>query len=244
MADAVCIPSVSVIIPAFNEEGCLPETLDRLAAAELLFKTAADTHVQIIVVDNASTDRTAELARSAGATVVYEADHNIAKVRNAGTANARYEVFVFLDADTLIPPELLLRISRVMTDPACIGGAVDCLHKANSLYLRFWRLLGIISGMAQGACQFCRRNVFEELGGYDEKWYMGEDVEFWWRLKRLAQKRGLRTSLIRELQVIPSPRRWDRWPCWRTLIWTSPLVTFAFRRRITAWDGWYRKPPR
>jgi glycosyltransferase involved in cell wall biosynthesis len=248
IADAVEMPSVSVIIPAFNEAGYILETLDRLGAAEQHFKAIAPAAVQILVIDNASTDRTAELARSAGATVVHEAEHNIARVRNVGAAIALHDVLIFLDADTLVPPELLLRIAQAMTDPTCAGGAVDAVHQANSLllraYLRFWRVLGLIGGMAQGACQFCRRSVFQELGGYDETQYMGEDVDFYWRLKQLARQRGLRTSFVRELQVIPSPRRWDRWPLWRTLIWTNPPLIFALRHRRAAWVGWHRDPPR
>lgn len=239
---------MSVIIPAFNEAGYIPETLDRLGAAEQHLKAIANAAVQILVVDNASTDRTAELAQSAGATVVHEAEHNIARVRNAGASIALHDVLVFLDADTLVPPELLLRIARATTDPTCAGGAVDAVHQPNSLllraYLRLWRALGLIAGMAQGACQFCRRSVFQELGGYDESWYMGEDVDFYWRLRRLARQRGLRTSFIREFQVIPSPRRFDRWPLWRTLIWTFPLLVFALRHRRAAWVGWYREAPR
>jgi len=248
ITDAVEMPSLSVIIPAFNEAGYILETLDRLGAAEQHFKAVAPAAVQILVVDNASTDRTAELAQSAGATVVHEAEHNIARVRNAGAAAARHDVLIFLDADTLVPPELLLGIARAMTDPTCAGGSVDLLHQANSLllraYFRLWRVFGLLCGTAQGACQFCRRSVFQELGGYDETWYMGEDVDFYWRLKRVARQRGLRTSFIRELQVIPSPRRWNRWPLWRTLIWTFPPLLFAFRRRRAVWVGWYRKPVR
>ncbi len=241
-------PSVSVIIPAFNEAGYIAGTLGRVRAAQQRLTAVADADVQTLVVDNASTDRTAELAQNAGATVVYEAEHNIARVRNAGAAVAGHDVLVFLDADTLIPPELLIRIVRVMADPICLGGAVDCLHQSNRLsvraYLKFWRFIGLIGGMAQGGCQFCRRSVFRELGGYNETWYMGEDVDFYWRMKRLARRRRLRTSFIRELQVIPSPRRWDDWPLWRILIWTSPFLTYALRRRRSAWSGWYREPPR
>ena len=167
--------------------------------------------MQIIVVDNASTDRTAELAQSAGATVVHEAERNIARVRNAGAANASHDVLIFLDADTLVPTELLARIARIMADPMCIGGAVDSLHRSNSLivraYLKFWRILGFMGGMAQGACQYCRKSVFQELDGYDETWYLGEDVDFYLCLKRHARQRGLQTCLIRDLQVMPSPRR-------------------------------------
>ncbi len=241
-------PSISVIIPAFNEAGYISETLKRLSAAEQHFKAITAADIEILVVDNASTDSTAERARSAGATVVYEAEHNVAKVRNSGAAVTRHDILVFLDADTLVPPELLLRIARAMTDPQCAGGSVDILHRPVSLILRaylvFWRVLGLIFGMAQGACQFCRKSIFKELGGYDEKWYMGEDVDFYWRLKRLARRRGLRISFVGELQVIPSPRRFDQWPIWRTLLWTFPPLLFVLKRNGAAWGGWYREPPR
>ena len=130
------IPSISVIIPAFNEATYISETLDRLAVAKQHLRTMVDTEVQVIVVDNASTDCTAELAQSTGATVVLEAEHNIARVRNAGAAIASHDVLIFLDADTLVPMELLTRIAHVMTDPMCVGGAVDSLHHSNSLIVR------------------------------------------------------------------------------------------------------------
>lgn len=135
-----------------------------------------------------------------------------------------------------------------MTDPTCVGGAVDMVHRPRRLvlraYLGFWRALGLLGGMAQGACQFCLKEAFETLRGYDESQYMGEDVNFYWRLRRLARQRGWVTSYIRELQVMPSPRRFDRWPLWRTLVWTNPFFAFALRRRRGAWNGWYNQPPR
>jgi len=248
MAEAVKMPSVSVIIPAFNEADYIGETLKRLAAAEQLLRSTAAADIEVLVVDNASTDSTAELARNAGATVVYEAEHNIARVRNSGAAAARHDTLIFLDADTLVPPKLLLRIARAMTDPQCIGGSVDISHRPVSrilrAYLVCWRVLGLVSGMAQGACQFCRKSAFHELDGYNETWYMGEDVDFYWRLKRLARRCGLRVTFIGELQVVPSPRRFDQWPIWRTLVWTFPPLLFVLKRNKAAWHGWYRDPPR
>jgi glycosyltransferase involved in cell wall biosynthesis len=246
--DLAEMPSISVIIPAFNEAGYISETLKRLSAAEQHFKAIAAAGIEILVVDNASMDATAELARNAGATVVYEAEHNVAKVRNSGAAAARHDILVFLDADTLVPPELLLGIARAMTDPQCVGGSVDISHRPVSrllrAYLVFWRVLGLIGGMAQGACQFCRKSAFKELGGYDETWYMGEDVDYYWRLKRLARRHRLRVTFIGELQVVPSPRRFDQWPIWRTLVWTFPPLLFVLKRNKAAWGGWYREPPR
>jgi glycosyltransferase involved in cell wall biosynthesis len=245
---AVDVPSVSVIIPAYNEASYLAETIHRLRAAEDHLHANANGVVEILVVDNASTDRTAELAGGLGATVVHEPKRNIARVRNAGAAFAAHNVLVFLDADTLVPPELLLKIARAMNDPTCGGGSVDLLHLPNGqvlrAYFKLWRVVGLALGTGQGACQFCRKSLYQQLGGYDEAWYMGEDLDFYWRLKRLARRRGMRTTFIRDLQVVPSPRRWQAWPVWRTLVWTNPLVGFALRRNKAAWRAWYRDPPR
>jgi glycosyltransferase involved in cell wall biosynthesis len=239
--------SLSIVIPAFNEALYIGDTLERLTVAAGFVK-ASGADVEVIVVDNASTDRTAALAAGAGARVIHESEHNIARVRNSGAAMAAHDVLVFLDADIRVPPELLARISQTMADPRCAGGAVDMRHHARRLtvraYLGAWRFLGLLGGMAQGACQFCRRSVLHELGGYDETQYMGEDVDFFWRLRRLARRRGLSTSYIRDLPVLPSPRRFDRWPLWRILVWTNPVVALALRRRKAMWAGWYERPPR
>lgn len=244
----VALPSISVVVPAFDEERCIAETLDHLHAAGELLRAATGTPLQILLVDNASTDRTAAIARDRGVTVIGEAEHNIAKVRNVGARAADHDVLVFVDADTLVPSRSLLRISQVMATSGCLGGAVDTAYDAQrpvvQVYLRFWRMLGILGGMAQGACQFCRRETFAELGGYDETLYMGEDVDFFWRLRAEARKRGLQTSFIRDLQVSPSARRFDTWPLWRTLVLTNPVVILALRRRRFPWAGWYDEPPR
>jgi glycosyltransferase involved in cell wall biosynthesis len=244
-------PTPDVVIvrdhPGVHEAEYIGSTLECLAVASRPVKEAG-AEVEVVVVDNASTDLTAAIATAAGARSVRVLEHNISKVRHAGAAVAGHEVLVFLDADTLVPPALLARISRTMADPTYAGGAVDMLYRPCRLvlraYLGFWRALGLLGGMAQGACQFCRRDVFQTPRGYDESQYMSEDVDFHWLLRRLARRRGWTTSYVRELQVMPSPRRFDRWPLWRTLVWTNPLVAFAFRRRRGAWSGWYIHPPR
>src|SRR5450432_2881780 len=133
---------ISVVIPAFNEEAYLPATLSCVRDAI----SACRCGVELIVVDNESADRTREVARSFGATVVHEAVHNIARVRNAGASAARGDVLAFVDADTIVPPYFLEKVAAAMGDPACFGGSADIIHTPASkllrTYLEAWRWLG------------------------------------------------------------------------------------------------------
>lgn len=239
---------ISVIIPAYNEERYLGETLKSIQRAKefLLKKDAVPT--EIIVVDNGSTDSTSDLARSCGASVVEEPKHNIARVRNVGANSAKGDVLVFIDADTIVPDQLLWRINEVMASASCFGGAVDTDYRPAKtlvkIYLQLWRILGKLAGMAQGATQFSRRDVYASLLGYDESLYMGEDIDFHWRLKQFAKQQNARVCFIEDIQVVPSARRFDQWSFWRTLIWTNPFFVLAFRRKGRAWRGWYRVIPR
>ena len=235
---------LTTIIPAFNEEAYLPSTLDSIQTAA----AHAQAEVDIIVVDNNSKDDTAAVAQSNGATVLHEPVQGIARARNAGAHHADGDVLVFVDADVILPPTLLEEIHTAMSDPACVGGAVDVEYwpkrRFIRLYLRAWWLLSRLTGMAQGATQFCRKSVFDELGGYDEKAWIGEDVDFFWALKKLAKRTGRTVRFIKKPRVRASSRRFDKWPLWKILVWTNPLFIALFRRRKAFWSGWYSRPVR
>lgn len=239
---------ISVVIPAYNEERYLPATLNAVARSAAILKSRHGVHTELIVVDNGSTDATAQVARAAGARVIAEPRRNIARVRNCGAAAAAGDVLVFVDADTCMPGDLLPRIHEVVSPRGCVGGAVDTDYRAQKrivrVYLGFWRIVGRLAGMAQGATQFCRREAFAALGGFDESLFMGEDVDFYSRLRKHARRDGGHVSFIHDLQVQPSTRRFDQWPIWRTLLWTNPLVIIALRRARSAWRGWYDAPVR
>jgi glycosyltransferase involved in cell wall biosynthesis len=239
---------LSIVIPAYNEAACLSETLANLDRARALLDSNDNTQTEIIVVDNDSVDATAEVARACGATVAFEKQHNVAKVRNSGARVAHGDVLVFVDADTVVPVQLLARIAETMSNATCLGGAVDTDYRPQKIavrvYLKGWRILGKLLGMAQGATQFCRRDSFMALKGYDETSFMGEDVDFYWRLRRFATRQNARVVFIEDLKVVPSTRRFDQWQLWRILLWTNPLVVLIFRRRKSCWEGWYRAAPR
>ena len=88
------------------------------------------------------------------------------------------------------------------------------------------------------------RLSFEEVGGYDETAWIGEDVDFFWSMKRFAKRTGRTVCFIRNPRVQPSSRRFDTWPLWKVLVWTNPLFIALFRRRKGMWGGWYARPVR
>lgn len=106
--------SISVILSAYNEERYIGETLKSIKRANEFLLEREDVSIEIIVVDNDSTDATAKVALSLGARVIKESQHNVAKVRNAGARSANGNILVFIDADTVVPNSLLWRISEVI----------------------------------------------------------------------------------------------------------------------------------
>ena len=250
MLDAACQSplKISVIIPAYNEEKYLAATLDSIGVATERLRLSAGACVETVVVDNNSRDGTAVIAQRKGARVVHEASQGISKARNTGARNAGGDVLVFVDADVAVPPAILEAIRDAMSNPSCVGGGVDVEYRPRRrsmrLYLGGWKVLSRLLGMVQGATQFCRRTAFEQVGGYDETAWIGEDVDFYWALKKLAKQTGGEVCFIKHLSVYPSSRRFDRQPVWKTLVWTNPLFIALLRRRKRVWGDWYSNPVR
>ncbi|MFL6467872.1 MAG: glycosyltransferase, partial [Pyrinomonadaceae bacterium] len=215
---------LSVIIPAYNEEKLLPDTLGRIKAALERLKSESE----LIVVDNESTDRTREIAESFGALVLTEPVKNIGAIRNTGAKAAKGEILIFFDADTFVSPNLPAVINEKMQDPKCFGGAVDVDYgEFERWWLKFmkraWKFWGPVFNMKQGAAQFCRKDVFEAIGGYDETIYLGEDIDIYWRLTKYAKQNGGFLSFIEDPKVITSPRRFDKMNFWDTMVLTHPV---------------------
>lgn len=236
---------VSVIIPAYNEEQCLPETLERVGKA----LSIAGCSSEIIVVDNDSRDGTKRVAEVFGAKVFSEKEHNISKVRNTGAENSAGDVLIFIDADTLVPDTLFQKIAAGLEDEKCLGGAVaveyeDFERKWMKYYLLGWKFWGAVFNMRQGAAQFCRKSVFEEVGGYDPTIYMGEDVEFYWRLSRFARRDKGYLYFVEHPRVTTSARRFDKMGLWKTFLLTHPIFIRLTWRRKSFWKDWYERAVR
>ena len=234
---------LSIIAPAFNEEDYLGPTLDSIRIAVEHLSACSGVGIEIVVDDNNSEDDDDAVARGKGTAVVGEPVRGILRARNTGARHAKGDVLVFVDADVIVPRTLLDAIHTAMSNPVCVGGGVDVENRPRRpfvrLYLRSWRLLANRMEMVQGATQFCRRDVFEQVGGYDEGTWIGEDIDFYWGLRKLAKETNREVRLIRNPRVRPSCRRFDKWPLWRTLVWTNPLFIALFRRWKEVWGGWY-----
>jgi glycosyltransferase involved in cell wall biosynthesis len=230
----------SVVIPAYNEEKLLPATLQALEAA------TGDLNFETIVVDNESTDKTAQIAESFDVKIGSESEHNIAKVRNTVAKHASGEFIIFLDADTRVSPELLQKIADAMKDEKCFGGAVsveydESKRKWMKYYLLGWRFWEKTFNMKQGAAQFYRRTVFEKIGGYDTSIYVGEDLEFYWRMTKFARRSGAHLSFIENPKVKTSARRLDKTSLWKTFVHWNPIFIRLAWRKKSVWKDWYEK---
>ena len=194
---------ISFIIPAYNEEAMLDQTLDRLvlSAQDVL----GDGNFEVIVVDDASTDRTAEIAQSHGARVVRVEKRQIAAVRNEGARQAKGDAFIFVDADTLVP-EPVLHAAVIELERGAVGGGslvtMDAdLTPLGRAYFAAFMLVWRPCRCAAGCFVFARRDAFEAVGGFDERYFAGEEV---WL--SLALKRQGRFVIVPE-RVVTSGRK-------------------------------------
>lgn len=123
--EGVSLVAFSIVIPAFNEENYLGNTLDSLRSG---MSEISDLKGEIIVVDNNSSDKTAEVATAKGARVVFEPINQISKARNTGAKLAKGEYLIFIDADTQVSPELLGLVLKKLRYYNCGGGGLyNCL---------------------------------------------------------------------------------------------------------------------
>lgn len=186
-------PAVSLVIPAHNEARELPATLDALHAAARENGLA----YEIVVVDDASTDRTGEIAEAAGARVLHVEHRQIAATRNAGARAARGDVLVFVDADTHVPARTLHAALDALHHGVAGGGADvrlrGTLRRRDRVAFNGASWLIRVARIAPGCFVFCTRHTFEAIGGFDETWYAGEDVA----MSRALARAG-RFVLLRE----------------------------------------------
>ncbi len=202
----------TLVIPAWNEAAFLGKTLE---AARGAMSAVHGRHAgKLVVVDNNSSDATAEIAREGGATVVFEPVNRIASARNAGARAATGEALVFVDADTLVNDVLLgAALDRLATGRVVGGGSTIAPDRPVSRGARrgidFWNRIGTTLKLAAGCFVYARRDAFEDIGGFDERVYAGEEIYLSRALKRWGRERGMRFEVLDVAPIRTSVRKLD-----------------------------------
>ena len=188
---------ISIVVPAFNEEGGLGAVLGSIRAAAAAFERRG-WPVELIVCDNNSTDATAAVARAAGADVVFEPINQIGRARNAGAARASGEWLIFIDADSHPSLGLFDDVAEAIVRGRCLAGGSTVTFDNPRLPLRavawVWNSASRVGRWAAGSFIFCERAAFTAAGGFSLELFAGEELELFRRLKRLA--RAQRRSIV------------------------------------------------
>ena len=201
---------ISIVVPAFNEERLLPASLQSITAASVAFADAGWAS-ELIVCDNNSTDRTAEIAAAAGARVVFEPVNQISRARNAGAAAATGEWLLFVDADSYPTRELCADVVTAISDSRCVAGGstvrVELKGIQYAAAIGWWNRLSRGLKWAAGSFIFCETAAFREVGGFTDKLYAAEEIDLFRRLKRFALGRGRSIVILHRHPLLTSHRK-------------------------------------
>jgi glycosyltransferase involved in cell wall biosynthesis len=239
---------VSIIIPALNEERMIGLCLESLAKLDFPPPQAKSGLVgdpalvrerfEVIVVDNCSTDRTCEIAKSfadrLNLKVLQKSDARISALRNLGAREARGAIVAFLDADCLAPRNWLERMVEVVPDEgAGIVGAHYLLPENSSWVGRTWHRYheaeksGEVSHVPAGDL-IMRREDFLRLGGFDETIQTNEDYE----LCERARAAGMTVRALPEIGVVHLGTAQNLQVFFRKQAWHGTHVAKVFLRNI------------
>jgi len=213
-------PFLSFCLPAFNEEKLLPISLSNInnIRRELLLKGISS---ELIVCDNNSTDRTAEIARSLDAELVFEPVNRIASARNAAASKAEGVWLVFVDADTF--PNLPLiedMLSQIQTRKIMGGGSVIRMEGISfhaKVLVWIWNLISRLFHFSAGSFVFIDRQAFNELTGFNSQMFAAEEIDFSRRAKALAKRQDLKWKILTRNPILSSGRKMSLYNFWEQL---------------------------
>ena len=217
--------AVSVIIPARNEEALVGRTIEAILHSVARIHALCDalphlgeTLAEVIVIDDDSTDGTVDVVRRYvdrhGVQLAHSARVRAPCARNAGARLASGHVFVFVDADTVVPPHTLGRILHLCGAEGYQAGIARLASLEGGrrawCWWTFWglaRRLPLARAKALPALMFCTREVFHEFGPFDERVAIGEEWPILAGLYRARPARFIydRTLTARTSSRLPHP---------------------------------------
>ena len=229
----------SIVIPARNEEKHLPTCFSSIVQS-MAYLCLNDRNIheyclqnsvcpkdlaEIIVVVNRCEDRTEEVARDFGATIVYSNEKNLSKIRNAGIFAATSSYVITIDADSRMSKNMLLKVKQALDNPKIVGGGVMIYPERYSLGIIMTGItllpLALLWRITCGLFYF-RKEDGVAINGFNEELVSVEDVDFARRLKALGEKGVmLNGSLVKRsyknlffAYIVTSCRKFDKFGDW------------------------------
>lgn len=188
----------------------MTQTLSSVNAARAAF-TARGWESELIVCDNNSTDRTAELARAAGATVVFEPVNQIGRARNCGAAAATGDWLVFVDADSHPSRELFDDVAGQIAIGRCLAGGCTIRlqgnHRVGHWITGFWNGISRWRRLLAGSFIFVEAAAFRKLDGFSPEFFAGEELDLSQRLHVLARQTGREIVVLSRHPILTSDRK-------------------------------------
>lgn len=201
---------ISIVVPAFNEERLLGDSLDQINRASRAFHKRGWT-TELVVCDNNSTDKTPEIARAAGATVVFEPINQIARARNRGAEAVTGDWLVFVDADSHPNAELFSDVADAIESGRCLAGGatirMDRKHLVGGWITSLWNIASRWRRLLAGSFIFCEAATFRRIGGFSHELFAGEELELSQRLWKAASEAGKEVIILHRHPLVTSARK-------------------------------------
>ena len=232
-----CKMKISVVTPAHNEESHLAACISSVTASA---EQSGLEHEHIIVL-NRCDDATEAIALSLGCRIAHEDARNLSQIRNSGVACAKGEIIVTIDADSIMSPNMLGKVVRLLGSEEYIGGGVRIYPERWSLGIACSLLVVlpyVLWHRVSAGMFWCLKRDFDTIGGFDESLVCVEDIDFGSRLKALGRRRGLRYGTIRRAHLVTSCRKFDQFGDWY-FVRHPGLVFDIFCRKQRAADEFY-----
>ena len=194
----------SIIVPAYNEQKYIAKCLKSIKS----LKIPCGKSLEVIVVNNASTDKTGEVAQTVlpEAKIIKEPKKGLTRAYNRGAYEAKGEILVFVDADTVLSPDHLEKISKEFArDPKLVAMSGPCIYRDGGKFcetvLRFTflflalpgeiifnRWLNLCASLVTGN-SVVKKEAFDKVGGFNESIFYGIEPEFGIRMRKLGKVR-------------------------------------------------------
>jgi len=216
------LPSISVVIPAYNEERLIKETLESIKKSNY-----PKNRLETILVDDGSTDRTADIATKYKVKIIKGPHKGVGVARNLGWKNAKNNVIIFVDADHIVSKNFFKEIVKPLKNSKV--GATDWITFSKdskniiSKLLHLRDILGIYK-YKYGFAKACKKNILKEVNGMRPEYGYYDDWEFTERINKKGYK------IVR----VSRAKLWHEHPqnlheLWRQHRWAGKSVIFLFK---------------